>query len=307
MKKSIKAIAAAISASVMAAVPMAGALTSNAAGSFTQYSTNRTYYLSNTDESLDNTSRLTLSNRFYNMNVISAANNCYSNPDYNAAFHYAGSIRRGTIAGSIIGNNSSLTSNKVNFNFDPAEGSLDKKGIIASVTYTYTGSNPYVNGIVKKNAINQTMSQVSVQTVRVGDTTKCLGYGNGISVGDASCIQQLVNTYGQKYTEAQVTAIMNEATGQNRPFYLDCNDIPRYTKALYIGEVMSAGIDNTLYSNGAYTESQILSALLASDINGDGWVTDADATAIMKVFSNPDRYKDITYFYGFGDYDTAHM
>ena len=41
---------------------------------------------------------------------------------------------------------------------------------------------------------------------------------------------------------------------------------------------------------------KISNALLAADINNDGWITQADSTAILLRLCNPDRYPDFMVF-----------
>lgn len=270
MKKSIKTIAAALSAAVLAALPVSNALTANAA--IGDYVCRTTAF-----------SKETKSSFTYNLDI-----KCCRKGSLRGAGYKIGMIG-GSLGTAHGGGSQTGTFIDVPFN-TPSTGI--KRGIIMTFTSTTSNSkNPeqLLYGVdFNSYGNNVALPQTAEKTVRLGDITTYIE-GNpdesfdGLTARDALFITYLINSaFGTTH---------NDSPEPGRCINLQTDYFGRYSWA-YLTSNSSGN-----YINGQYVKmDKISNALLAADINNDGWITQADSTAILLRLCNPDRYPDFMVF-----------
>lgn len=283
MKKSIKAITAALSAAVLAALPMSSALTANA---YSGTHMDRTYVFS------------TVARPSYTEEIQCQI----GRKGALSGFSYD----LGTMGGSFgeAHGNGGQTFTVTNVPFIPGSNGL-KRGIMMNFT------NSTTNNSLPENLLNsmrmyrftstgtENVANTDSITVRCGDISGYLNNSaslvyDGITSGDAGKVAYLINALGRKHTESGFNAYAKCINLQDDYF-------GKYTWSYVTGNSQKR-IDGTFYRM-----KKITMALLAADINGDGWVTPADSTAIMRVIANPDAYPDFLEFNQMPDEDLYNL
>lgn len=280
MKKAIAAIA---SATVLAALPMSSAITANA------YSG-------------------THMDRSYAFSTVARSN--YTE-EIDCKIGRKGSLHEfsfdlGTMGGSLgtPHGNGGQNYTVLDVPFFPGATGL-KRGIMMSFTnYTTSNSQPEallncLNIYKRTSTGTEPVANTDSITVRIGDITGYLNnqtglVADGISAADAQRVACLINAFGKKHYERGYST------------YAKCIDLQsdyftKYTWSYVTGNAQKR-VDNVFYKMNKITK-----ALLAADINGDGWVTPADSKAIMLLNSNPDNYPDFLEFNEMPDEDMYNL
>lgn len=280
MKKAIAAIA---SATVLAALPMSSAISANA---YSGTHMDRTY-------------------------VFSTAADPNHTEEIQCQIGRKGALHGfsydlGTMGGSLGTPHGSggPTFTVLNVPFVPGSAGL-QRGIMMTFT-NYTTSNSLPENLLNFMDIyrftstgTEDVANTDSITVRMGDVT---GYLNnqpsleydGITPKDAAMISYLINAYGAPHTE---------------------NGFGRYSKCInlqsdYFGPrtwALVTGNSQKRINGSFYKMHKITKALLAADINGDGWVTPSDSKAIMLLTANPDAYPDFLEFNEMPDEDMYNL
>lgn len=282
MKKSIKAITAAISAAVLAALPMS-TLT---AGAFDGTHMDRTYVFS------------TQARPSYTEEIQCQIGR-------KGALHEF-SYDLGTMGGSFgePHGNGGQTFTVLNVPFIPGSNGL-KRGIMMNFT-NYTSNSSLPENLLNSMRMyrftstgTEDVANTASITVRCGDISGYLNQNaslvyDGLTAGDAARVAYLINAFGKKHTEAGYS-------GYSKCINLQDDYFGKYTWS-YVNGTSKKKIDGTYYKL-----RKITMALLAADINGDGWVTPADSAAIMLLGANPDAYPNFLEFNQMPDEDINNL
>ncbi len=289
MKNTIKKVTAILSAAAFAALPAAGSLTADAAG--TAYNTDRTYVIQ---------TQIRTYPEHYTMPVLDIRFNRTFSSSYTQ-------INAGTINGTISGKYSGLEllpypapAGMTSTYFNGAKITPTSTGYGTLMSFTCTNSlsqTPEELGYsVNVTTVNNSSAASAItynRTVRIGDVSAYITslpapQYNGLTSKDALFVQNLINYFGRgsfatlTYSYDKVISLSNDI-------------FRRYSWA-------TLNSDSFININGSYVSWRMaFNAILASDINNDGLVTPTDASAIMKKIANPGKYPNFSCFNGKSD------
>lgn len=284
MKKAIKALAAAVSAAVIAALPAANTFTASAGSAANSCNVDRTYILNPT-------------NNPGFKSQLHAIETMRYNPDYSAAKSgmTGGSITFKTGTAHIPFISGSPLCSYIDAVYTPDQSTGLRRGIVMTFTNAHSSAGDAMQlgyEFFTEEYPDNPSGDLTPETVRVGDTSSYLTQSysgiDGLTVRDALLVQNLVAALGKAHSEPGFNSY-------DRCINLQTDYFERFEWSYLLSS------SKRKVGTGYYIMPSITLALLAADINNDGWVTPADAKAIMRHFSNPDKYPNFMSFSGMSD------
>lgn len=284
MKKTIAAILSA----ALAVIPTSNALTANAA---TAYNTDRTYVI---------LARLIGYGGVTSMPALDIRQTRNYLSDYSPidAGTVSGTIYNYYGGGTVVSSSGQASTYYKGAYFRPSDNDC---GTIMSFTCTNSSSSTpeqlgYTTSVTHLYQSSYYAITIS-KTVRLGDISAYITSNtspdyNGITAKDALLVHYLINYFGNKSSAGDFSVYDKVIDLSNDYFRKYC-----------WADLNSS--DKITISGTQVAMKMVMNALLASDINNDGYITPTDAAAIRRHISDPDRYPNLAVFNGMSDLDMA--